>query len=118
MMSGEGFASEERLLVDGAHPDDPRVLRGGGFLSSLPPPRVQLRSQLTLHELVRLVSEQMFVSVDEIKSRSKSQKLSKVCAEIARQAVRGRIATLHEVAHFMGRHPSSLCRLLERRVGM
>ena len=113
LMSGELYASEERLLDD-THPDDPRVLGGDRFLSSLPPPRINPKSRLTLDELVKLVSEQMSVSIDDIKSPSKCQKLSRARAEIARRAVQGRIASLNEMARYMDRHPSSICRLLER----
>ena len=95
---------------------DPRVIGTDRFLASLPPPRMKLRSFLTLADLASQVCEQENVSLEEVISVARVRRLSKARATIARRAIDERIASLHEVSRFLGRSPSSVLALVKRRL--
>jgi putative transposase len=93
---------------------DSRVIGTDRFLASLPPPRIPQRSTLTLSELSIQVCARHSLSIEAVRSRSRARYLSAARAEIARFAIERKIASLHEVARFLGRGPSSLHSLMRR----
>lgn len=107
------LASEDRAL-EGRHPDDPRVFGGDRFLASLPAWRILPRSAVTLEELAAQLCELHQVSLESVRSRQRQPLLTMVRVDIARCAVEERIASLNEVARFLGRSHSSLSELLTR----
>jgi REP element-mobilizing transposase RayT len=115
LVCGDLYASEERFFEREPHPEDPRVIGSDKFLSSLRAAPFRPRSRLTLEELAKLVCEQKSVSLDDLRSPIKARVLSSARAELATRALEGRLASLHEVARFLGRNPSSISRLLSRR---
>jgi putative transposase len=112
-MAQEIYASESRLW-DEVHPDDSRVLGGDKFLNTLPPFKFTPRSQITLPQLVRERCGAHGVTIESVCSPSRRMRLSKVRVDIAQQATAQRIASLHEVARYLNRSPSSLSELLTR----
>ena len=112
-MAQDLYTSEARLWDD-AHPDDSRVLGSDRFLATLPPLKYLPRSKLTLTDLVAARCRAHDVSIDDVRSLSRQMRLTQVRVEIARQATKGRIASLHEVARYLNRSPSSLSELLTR----
>jgi putative transposase len=113
LMNQESYASEARILED-AHPDDPRVLGGDRFLASLAPPKIRPRRCCTLDQLAEKICAEHGVSVESAKSTSRDRLLSRVRKEIAKQALEGRVASLHQIARFLGRSPPAICQLLQR----
>lgn len=113
VMAQTEFASEERLLEE-THPDDRRVLGSDHFLASLPPMKFTPKSRLTIAQLVEQVCRKHGVSQSRVRSPAKDHDLSKVRVEIARRAVAERVASLGEVARYLGRSSASLCGLLKR----
>lgn len=93
VMKQVSYASEERLLED-THPNDPRILGGDLFLSTLPALQVKPKSKLTLAQLVDDVCKKHHVSKSRLISPAKDHDLSPVRVEIARRAVEERIAWL------------------------
>lgn len=82
------------------------------------PPREAADVRVTNAALEALIVEicaSAGVTVPAIASSSRARNLSGLRAEIASAAVRGGVATLREVATRMGRHPSSVTRLLQNR---
>ena len=112
-MTQAWHASEERLWDD-VHPDDPRILGGGRFLSNLPRFQVRRRGTETLLQLAQRICEEQGILLDRVRSPSRSRELTPLRVGIASQAVAGRIATLSQVAEFLGRDPSGLSALLQR----
>jgi putative transposase len=106
-------ASEERLLEE-THVDDARVLGGDRFLAALPPLRLKPKSRLTLAQLVDQVCRQQGFATSRVKSPTKDHDVSKVRAEISRRAVDERVASIGEVARYLGRSPAAVCGLLKR----
>jgi REP element-mobilizing transposase RayT len=72
-------------------------------------------SNAALEALIAETCMSAGISVPAVASSSRARNLSRLRAEIASAAVRRGIATLREVAVRMGRHPSSLTRLLQNR---
>lgn len=112
-MAQAWYASEERLWDD-VHPDDPRILGGDGFLSSLPSFKLTPRSQITLAQLAEKLCQEHGIPMDRVRSPSRSRALTPLRVSIASQAVAGRISTMREVAEYLGRDPSGLSALLQR----
>jgi hypothetical protein len=54
------------------------------------------------------------VSINLLRSPSRARHLTTVRIELAREAMEQRIATLTDVARFLGRDPSALTQLLAR----
>jgi len=107
------YASEDHAIEAG-HPDDARVLDDDSFLENLPDTPFVPRNPRTLAQLVDELCSRREVSVLALKSSAKDRALSVVRAEIARQAVEGRIASLSQVARYLNRGPASLGKLLKR----
>jgi REP element-mobilizing transposase RayT len=112
-MAQPSYASEDRLWDD-THPDDARILGGDKFLASLPPPMVMPRSRKTLEQLVQEICAVHAVDPQVIRSSARHRRLTAVRVAIARQAIGDRIASMPEVARFLGRNSSSLSELLTR----
>jgi putative transposase len=107
------YASEERLLEE-THPEDARILGGDRFLATLPPPKSLTRASETLEQLAARTCTAHGVALDRVRSADRRRHLSSVRAEIASHAIDRRIATLTEVARYLGRDPSALSTLLDR----
>jgi putative transposase len=107
------YASEERILSD-THPDDPRVIGSDRFLASLPFQPMLPRSPLSLEELASEVCRRNGLAVENVRSSRRDTMLTDTRLEIARRAINGRIASLSQVARFLGRNRSSLSELLSR----
>jgi len=71
----------------------------------------------SLEELVCRVADEFRVDVGLLASRRRDPDLVRARAEIARRAVAGAVATLAAVAARLGRAPSTLSELLNRRAG-
>lgn len=106
--------SEERVLEDNAHPQDRRVLGADRFVATLPPRIYKPRSPMTLTQLADQICEDHAVPMDLVRSSSRQRMLTPIRVAIAAQAVDQRVATLREVAAFLGRDPASLSELLAR----
>jgi putative transposase len=113
LMSGRLYASEERLF-DEARADDPRVLGGDRFMASLPAPLIKPRSPLTLTQMTEEICRYHRLGVDELRSRARSDALTAARLQLAREAIAGRVASLSDIARYLGRSPSSLSELLTR----
>jgi putative transposase len=114
-MAQEVYVSESRLWED-THPDDSRVLGGDKFLAALPRIKFVPRGKQSLEELVAERCQKYQVTVESVRSPSRQTRLSKVRVEIAQDATTHRVASLHEVARYLNRSPSSLSELLTRHV--
>lgn len=104
-------------LEDESHPDDRRVLGSDRFVNSIPSVLYKPRSPLTLEQLAEDVCKQSVVSSQLVRSRSAARSLTPVRIQILEQALDQRIATLTEVARFLHRDPSTLCKLASRSRG-
>jgi REP element-mobilizing transposase RayT len=93
---------------------DSRVIGTDRFLASLPPPRVKLRSYLSLEEMASAVCTAMNVSLDEVRSASRCRYLTEARVTIARRATDERIASLRTVAAFLDRSQSAISQMLKR----
>jgi putative transposase len=113
-MAQESYASEERLW-DEAHPDDARVLGGDRFLSALPPFKIVPRSAETLEQLAQRICVASGISLEHIRSSSRTRKLTAVRLAIAVDAINNRVATIAQVAAYFGRDASGVSKLLQRR---
>lgn len=103
----------ERQLA--ANPDDGRVLGTDEFVSGLRAPEIRSRSKLTLEQLAEMISARHEVSLRLVRSRSSQHALTPVRLEIAREAMSRQVAGLSDVARFLNRDPSTLCKLLSGR---
>ena len=113
LMAQPSFASEEQILEQ-AHPDDSRVLGTDRFMSTLQVEAYRPRSRQTLDELAGMLCEKHRIAVDSIRSTSRKRRFTVVRIELALEALDGRVASLQEIADFLGRRPGSLSELLTR----
>ncbi len=104
-------ADDQKLLPS----SDLRVIGTDRFLASLPPPRIKPRSFSSLEELAATVCNTLQLPLDRVRSTDRHRSLTPARVVIARRAVDERIASLHQVARYLQRSPSSLCQLLKRR---
>lgn len=95
-----------------SHPDDPRVLGSDQFMASIPIVPCKSRSPLTLEQLATALCEQNNVSLSLVRSRASTRYLTPIRLHLLRSAIDQRIANLTEVAHFLDRDPSTLCKLM------
>ncbi len=89
-------------------PCDSRVLGSAEFLSLLPRSMRVYRSTASLTSIAAAVILALGVERQEVFSRSSTRSAALARAAIAWHAVERRVATITEVARFLGRHPSSL----------
>jgi putative transposase len=115
LMNQPGYASEEAIFSN-VHPEDARILGSDRFVASLPMSIRAPRSSLSLDELALEVCMRHGVSVDEVRSCARTRSLTAPRVDIARGAVAGRIASLNQVARYLGRSSSSLSELLQRHL--
>ena len=87
------------------------------FVNSIPSVLYKPRSPLTLEQLAEDICKQSVVSSQLVRSRSAARSLTPVRIQILEQALDQRIATLTEVARFLHRDPSTLCKLASRSRG-
>jgi REP element-mobilizing transposase RayT len=107
------YASEDRLLDD-THSEDPRVLGTDRFVASLPTLAFAPRSVVTLSQLAEKLCNEYGVSSELVRSSSRLRSLTAIRVAIAAQALDRRIASLREIACFLGREPGSVSELLAR----
>lgn len=108
-------ANDEELENE-AHLEDPRILGGDRFINNIPFVPYKPRSPLTLKQLAEKLCEQYDVRVDVLRSRSSARSLTPIRLQLLQQAIDQRIASLTEVARFLDRDPSTLCKLAGSRV--
>jgi hypothetical protein len=101
-------------LDNESHPRDRRVLGSDRFINSIPFIPYKPRSPLSLEQLVEHTCQQYEISSHLVRSRSAARSLTPVRLQILEQAIDLRIATLTEVAHFLNRDPSTLCKLADK----
>jgi hypothetical protein len=113
MVNGERgeFEINPSELVQSA---DSRVIGTDRFLASLPPPRIQPRSQLTLDEMALEVCAALNVRLAEVRAPNRRREFTGARVQIARRAIDERIASLNQVARYLGRGSSALAELLLR----
>lgn len=94
-----------------SHVDDSRIIGSDRFIGSLPLPAPLRTGGVSFDEVVLAICQQFGIDVALIRSRSSMRSLTPVRLELLRQAIETRTATLTEVARFLNRDPSTLCKL-------
>jgi hypothetical protein len=93
---------------------DSRILGTDRFIARLPFTPYKPRSPINLEQLATQIGALHGVTVDLICSRSSKRGPTPVPLQLLREAIEHRIATLTEVARFLGRDPSTLSKLADR----
>jgi REP element-mobilizing transposase RayT len=93
---------------------DPRIIGTDEFARGLSAANVGFRSSSSLPELAAAICARHGIAVPIIRSPAALRSLTPIRVEIARVAVENRVATLAEVARYLGRDPSTLYQLLKR----
>lgn len=93
---------------------EPRVLGDDRFLSRIVPEVVKPRARMTLDELILDCCNQLEMTPEDVRSTSRTRRLTRARAWIARRASEGRIASMSAVARALGRDESTLRELLKR----
>jgi REP element-mobilizing transposase RayT len=101
-------------LDEESHPKGSRVLGSDLFISNIPFIPYKPRSPLTLDQLVTEICMQHGISAEILCSRSSVRSLTPIRLQVLQQALDQRIATLTEVARFLNRDPSMLCKLTRK----
>jgi putative transposase len=101
-------------LDDESHPRDSRILGTDSFISSIRVAVDRPRGSTTLEQLAAKICETRRADVQVIRSRSAMRRLTPIRLQIARAAIEQRIATLTEVARYLNRDPSTLCKLMSK----
>ncbi|HEY4646991.1 MAG TPA: transposase [Steroidobacteraceae bacterium] len=110
----EPCKGEDEDLENESHPDDSRILGTDQFVARIPATPYKPRSTLTLDQLAESLCAEHHINAQLLRSPSRARRLASIRANFSAQAIEQRIATLCEVARFLGRDPSSLARLLAR----
>lgn len=110
---------DERVGVDpppapAAHPNEPRVLGGDGFLEKLAVPVLRRQPDTTLETIATAVCHESGVTIDSVRSASQHRQLCLARACIAVRAMDGQAATLSDVARYLNRSASALSRAVDR----
>lgn len=95
-----------------AHPEDSRVLGTDEFIRQIPAPRFRPRSNCSLDEVAERICIDHGVSVDVLRSPSRSRYLTPIRIAFAQEAIEQRIATQTAVARYLHRDPSAITKLL------
>jgi len=105
-----------KYFCHGAGPRRTRGDRCGGArtIQCSPTKRFRPRSPLSLEQLAQDVCRSRCVSIEQLRSASRGLLLTAARVEIAHRALEGRVASLSQVADFLGRNRSSLSELLSR----
>ena len=112
-MAQPSYASEEVLLED-THDCDARVIGTDRFVATLRTATYVPRSPHTLDEIACQICQQLQVSLKAVRSVSRKRCFTAARVEVAVRALDSRVASLTEVAAFLGREPGSLSELLRR----
>lgn len=108
-VTGEGSEVATSPLAD-CNANDARILGSDEFVGRLLGSACKPRSRKTLEELITAVCAEQEVTLDQLRSTNREQKLVKARAWVAHQAITGRIASLATVARIFERNESSLRR--------
>lgn len=106
--------SDDENLAAVSHPEDSRILGTDDFINAIPIVPFKARSPLTLEQLAESLCRQHSISIELLRSPSRSRQLAPIRSMLARRAVDQRVSTLSEVARFLHREPSSVTKLLAR----
>jgi len=105
----EGSTSEgDELITSHLNSDNSRILGSDDFLAKLLSEAGRHGQQKTLDELVANACRRFSVSCDELRSRSRQRRLTRVRAWVAYQAAIQEIASVSEVARAFNRSEGSL----------
>lgn len=107
---GAGLKSEPKLRE--GHPKEKRVLGDDNFLSRLDVPLKPRNRTMTLEALALQLCAEIGVSLDDVRSRSQSVRLSRARGLIGSRAIDQHIASLSEVARYLNRSASALSRAI------
>jgi putative transposase len=110
----EDSSKDDDELEEEVHPEDARVLGRDSFIEKLPFIPLKPRNPMTLAQLATLLCAEHGVTVERLRSRSCSRVLTPVRLRLAEEAIDQRVGTLSEVARFLDRDLSTLCKLLAR----
>jgi putative transposase len=103
---------DEARIDEETHPEDSRILGSDIFVAKLPFVPYKPRSPITLNQLAAQICTAHAISIERLCSRSSSRALTPIRLQLAHQAIDNRIATLSEVARFLDRDLSTLCKLM------
>jgi hypothetical protein len=95
---------------------DPRIIGTDEFARGVSASHEGSRSSSSLPELAAAICARHGIGVSIIRSPAALRSLTPIRVEIARAAVENRVATLAEVARYLGRDPSTLYQLLKRHL--
>lgn len=110
----DGLAlSGDEVLLAGRRAE-PRVLGDDRFLSRIVPEVVKPKARMTLDELILDCCAQLETSPEDVRSASRTRRLTRARAWIAHRAIEGRIASISAVARALGRDESTFRELLKR----
>ncbi len=112
-MAQPSYASEDVILED-THDCDARVIGTDRFVATLRTPTYIPRSQHTLDEIACQICQQLQISLEAVRSTSRKRCLTAARVAIAVCALDERVASMSEVAAFLGREPGSVSELLRR----
>ena len=112
-MTQPSYASEDVVLED-THECDARIIGTDRFVETLRTATYVPRSHHTLDEIACQICQQLQVSLEAVRSASRKRCFTAARVAIAVRALDGRVASLSEVAAFLGREPGSLSELLRR----
>jgi REP element-mobilizing transposase RayT len=102
------------LPAPAAHPHEPRVLGGDGFLKKLSVPVLRRHADTTLDAIATQVCNEFGVTIESVRSPSQHRALCLARACIAVRAIDGQAATLSDVARYLNRSASALSRAVSR----
>ena len=104
-------AASHRAAPEHTHPDDGRILGDDRFVASLADFRKLADPPAELDELARAVCAAHGVPLDLVRSRASLHRLTPVRLDLLARALGGGVATLTEVAGYLGRDASTLSKL-------
>ncbi len=91
--------------------DDERILGDATFMANVPRALQAVRASVSLEELAAQICRDAGVSMELVRSPSRLRHLSPVRAEILAQALRFRVANATQVARYLDRSLTAMCRL-------
>jgi DNA-binding NtrC family response regulator len=92
------------------HPDDARILGDDEYVARLSRPPTASNDAPCLHTLASGICDRHGISVDLLRSKASLRSLTPIRMELLDQAITSGTANLSEVARYLGRSPSTLCR--------
>jgi REP-associated tyrosine transposase len=91
--------------------DDPRILGDAEFAGRLAASTIASQADSDLAELASRLCQERGISIELLRSRSSQRSLTPVRLALLERAEVTGIANLSQVARFVGRDPSTLCKL-------